>query len=208
MKSFCLSRIWFSGMAVSATLAVLSASAGEQRQVDAHEHGVTVVNAALEDAALVIELESPAMNIVGFEHPPRTDEQKQAVVRALAVLETDSSLFAINSEAQCSLTDASVAHVIDAADEGRDHENHDHEEHDDGHADHDDEHDDHEAGSHAEFVGEYLFTCRQPQKLSRITVGLFAAFPLTEEVELSFLGPDTQTFRSLNAAQPALQLER
>lgn len=209
MNAYYYPKYWCGPLAAAATVFItVSVSAGEQRQMDAHEHGVATVNMALEDDTLFVELETPAMNIVGFEHPPRTAEQQQAIAAAIQTLETDPSMFVPNAAAQCTLLAADAQHSSDAAGT-EDHADGDHDEH----ADHDEheehaEQDDNDAGGHAEFVGQYRFSCRQPAQLTSIRVGLFTAFALTEEVEVSFLGPDLQTFMELDAGQPVLRVDR
>ena len=39
----------------------------------AHEHGVAKLNVVLDDNTLELELDSPAMNLVGFEHAASSD---------------------------------------------------------------------------------------------------------------------------------------
>lgn len=185
----------------------LAAQAGEseRRQLDAHEHGVTAVNIALDGNTLMIEMEGPAMNFVGFEHTPETAEQKQAIADTLQTLNNDRSLFGFDSAADCVLAEADIIHIID--------DDHDHdEEHDKDHDHHDDDHDGdehaHDAGkaTHSEFAGEYRFECGNPAKLTAISVDLFEQFPLTTEVEASFIGPDTQTFAELTADESSLEV--
>ena len=43
----------------------------------AHEHGVGRLNAGLDGQTLELELESPAMNLVGFEHVATSDLASQ-----------------------------------------------------------------------------------------------------------------------------------
>lgn len=46
-----------------------------------HEHGVAQLNVALDGKTLELELDSPAMNLVGFEHAASTDADKAAVAK-------------------------------------------------------------------------------------------------------------------------------
>ena len=48
----------------------------------AHEHGVAKLNAVLDGNTLELELDSPAMNIVGFEHVASNDADKAKVAAA------------------------------------------------------------------------------------------------------------------------------
>ena len=53
-----------------------SEHAGEKRQLDSHQHGVSTLKIALEGQNMQLELESPANDIVGFEHAPENNKQK------------------------------------------------------------------------------------------------------------------------------------
>ncbi|MGI9289984.1 MAG: DUF2796 domain-containing protein [Gammaproteobacteria bacterium] len=197
---------------LASTTALLNpALASEKRQLDSHEHGVTLLNIALENSELFLEVEAPAMNIVGFEYAPSTTEQQQSVADALKLLEAGDRMFQPNGSAKCSLVSADAQHIVDDEHEGHD-ENHDdaHDEHHDEHHEEDGLHDDHkEHGSeaaHAEFRAQYRFQCSEPDKLTEVTVGLLDNFKLTEEVEASFIGPQNQTFKKLTPDQTTLKL--
>ena len=74
LKKYLLSSVII--IVVTATGPLFSAiQAGEHHHHDAHVHGVAHLNVALEGNDLYIELTSPAANIVGFEHDPRTQNQ-------------------------------------------------------------------------------------------------------------------------------------
>lgn len=66
-----------------------------------HEHGRVTINAALEGNELVIEFDSPAVNVVGFEHAPRTDDERAAVQAAATLLHNGRGLFGMPPEARC-----------------------------------------------------------------------------------------------------------
>ncbi len=57
-----------------------------ERQHGAHVHGEASGTMALDGSQLQLELEIPGVNLVGFEHPPRTDEQAQRLAATLARL--------------------------------------------------------------------------------------------------------------------------
>lgn len=46
------------------------------RALGAHVHGIGELNVAIDGEALLVELISPAMDLVGFEHAPRTEAQR------------------------------------------------------------------------------------------------------------------------------------
>ena len=51
-----------------------------------HEHGAALLNIALDGPDLVLEFISPAINIVGFEYAPSTNEQMELVEAAVTQL--------------------------------------------------------------------------------------------------------------------------
>ena len=74
------------GLAVG--LAAGSASAQEsKRELGSHEHGHGTFNVAIDGKTVAIELIAPGADIVGFEHTPKTDEQKAKLAAAKAALE-------------------------------------------------------------------------------------------------------------------------
>jgi len=177
----------------------LSAGAQETRQLGSHEHGRTVLNIAAEDSAVYIELEGPAMNFVGFEHRPHTDEQQAQIDAAVEGLKA-GRLFTFNDATECSLTAADARHSLEEDEDG-------HEDHDD-HDDHDEEHaEDSEAAIHSEFIAEYTFECRKAGELEIVKVSLFEQFPLTTVVEASFVGDSFQTFKELTPNGNTLRLK-
>ncbi len=180
--------------------------AGEQRHHDAHVHGVAHLNAAVEGTTLHLEFTSPAANIVGFEHEPRTPEQKDGVRNAMEKLEDGSKLFIPSPEAQCRLSKSSVKTDIENdADHDTDAE-HKHEHEKDAHhgkdADHDKEHhaeNEDEHARHSEFHSEYRFVCKNPGKLSQMDVMLIKSFPGIEHIEVQLLTETKQSAQELTA---------
>ena len=152
------------------------------RQYGTHEHGVARLNIALDRNRLYIELISPAVNLVGFEHIPTTEQQHRAIEAAVQTLEDVDLLFALSPEADCTLVTVQVdSPLLTAADAPEDHD-HDHEQ-------------DHNAMAgelHSEFSAEYRFDCSAPQRLSHLEVRLFERFPDTEEIQAQWLGPQGQ----------------
>jgi len=194
--------------------------AGEQRHHDAHVHGIAHLNAAVEGTRLHMEFISPAANIVGFEHQPRTTEQKDSVRRAIEKLEDGSKLFMPSPEAQCRLSKSSVRtdiehdadHDADAEHE-KEHEHkkdahhekeHEHEKDEHHGKDEDKDHKHHEEGEdeharHSEFEAEYRFVCKNPGRLSQVDVILFKSFPGIEHIEVQLLTETKQSAQELTA---------
>ena len=79
----------------------------EKRQLDSHEHGVSKLKIALEGKNLDMELESPANDIVGFEHLPENKNQRDAIKRALSQLKNTKGIFVTSSNAKCKIKNVS-----------------------------------------------------------------------------------------------------
>ena len=122
-----------------------------ERDLGSHEHGSASMNVALDQNSLLIELESPWDNLVGFEHAPSTDEQHALIDGALDLLNHPKQLFTFNG-VTCVATEIEIDSSLPEGDDDH-HDGHDdHDDHKDGHDDHDDhedghdDHDDHEDG--------------------------------------------------------------
>lgn len=193
-------------IALSATLLVAAAgvNAAEVHQHGAHVHGIGTLNVALDGQELYVELDTPAANIVGFEHEPKNDEQASQLHEALELLGTAEKIFIFPVAAKC------ISHEIKVnGEEMADHHGeteHHHEEgetghhhveegaghhHEEGEAKTEMEHGDH--AGHSEISASYQFKCENPQELKSIGVQLFAHFPGFEKIEVQLLTPKNQT---------------
>jgi hypothetical protein len=150
----------------------------EHGSLGAHEHGVASLNVALADATLEIQLQSPAMNLVGFEHAAKSDADQAKAAAARRQLEQPQALFALPIEAKCALQESDLDSPLFADDE---HE-HEHDEHDHGD----------EAG-HSDIAASYRFTCANAGALKTLELGsFFGSFPGTEKLEVQLIGPSGQ----------------
>lgn len=151
----------------------------EQRQHDAHVHGSAALNLALEGEEVHVELDSPAANIVGFEHAPSSEADHAALDKAVATLKDGDRLFRFNSEAGCRMEKVQVTSAL--LDEERGHE-------------------EHEGETHSDIEAAYHFECDEPGKLTRLTVELFEAFPGMEELDVQYVIESKQGAAELKPA--------
>lgn len=119
----------------AATLA-LPAVAQDSREMEAHVHGVSKAEIAVEHGVVQINIHAPGMDIVGFEYAATSTEDKDAVEAAIRAMLSPENVVTLPKAAGCRLTEV-LAHLhggdhdhddADAHMEG-DHEKHDHEEH-------------------------------------------------------------------------------
>lgn len=127
----------------------------------AHEHGVAHLSLVQDGRTVTLGFESPLDSLVGFEHAPRTDTQKQALQQARVALENAAAVVTLPAAAECVLGSVTVELPFGEAAHA-------------GHGDHD---------THADADAEYVFECAQPAALSPMTVGLFKAFPRLQRID-------------------------
>jgi hypothetical protein len=157
--------------------------AQEPRDLDAHEHGHSALNIAVEGTQVAIELEAPGADIVGFEYEATTAADRAKLDAAIAELSKPLSLFVLPAAAGCTVVGASAGLVEEHHDDHAEHAEgeHDHDQHAEG------EHEEEEGAEHTEFHAEYLLTCTYPTEIDRIEFAFFETFPNAQEVEVQMI---------------------
>lgn len=178
--------------------------AQETRQADAHEHGVGMLDIAVDGGTLAMVFHAPGADIVGFEYLPESDADRAAVDAAVATLSQPLSLFALPDAAGCTVDAATAELEAEGAhDDHADHAEHDakhdaehgHDDHADehhaeeGHEDHDDHAEEHhgEKVTHTEFNAQYSLTCADPSAITAMTFPYFETFENAREVEVQIV---------------------
>jgi hypothetical protein len=189
---------------VAATAVAASAhDHDEHRQMGAHVHGHGTLNIAIDDKQVALELQTPGMDIVGFEHAAKTDAQKAAVDKAKAELAKALELFKLPQAAGCSVKEAKVA--LEGG-EGTAHDHHDHDAHDHDHDKSADKHDHDEHGGHSQFNATYTLSCETPQELASITFGFFDRFAGAQSLTVNVVTGKGQGTYEVTRAKPVLDL--
>ena len=188
----------------------------ETRQLDAHEHGVSTAEIAVDDDRLEIELYAPGMDIVGFEYEAESDEDRAAIAQAVAQLARVDEIVSVNEEAGCLLIEV-LSHI-----HGDDHElgeTHEHmategedEAHDDEHAAEEDHgHDDDEVAgdgdSHSEFHARYIYDCADGSAIASVSFPFFDAFGNAEEIEAQYVIASGSGAGELERGEATLELD-
>ena len=155
-------------------LFVISSQAAD-RNPEAHEHGVGVLNIAIQGNEVEIELELPAENVVGFEHEAHTIAEKKRVQDAAAKLKNAANIVMLPNNAACKLEKAEVESALleDRHDHGKSKKPNDH-------------------GEHAEFAVHYHFECAKMGLLSKLDIFLFKHFPSTHKLRVQYITPKEQ----------------
>lgn len=124
----------------------------------AHQHGAAGLQVSLDGRALQVALEGPSDNLLGFEHAPRNDAEKQAVARAEQKLKQPLQLVGIPPAAECQPQPARVDIKLPAAGSGE---------------------------THSEIEAEWRWDCGKPDALTHVDVsGLFKAFPRLKQLKV------------------------
>lgn len=153
------------------SLAALSTNAAE-----AHVHGVASLQVAVDGSSLSLNLSSPLVNLLGFEHLPHTDKQKAAVAEMARKLRQADKLFAPTSTAGCKLKSGKLESVALGNAKKEDHE---------------------DGGDHADMDAEFVFQCGHPAELHDLDVKLFAAFPGLHQLKTEVVTQRGQTAATL-----------
>ncbi|WP_223542043.1 DUF2796 domain-containing protein [Pseudomonas sp. BF-RE-26] len=169
----------------------------EHGSLAAHEHGVGRLNAALDGKTLELELESPAMNLVGFEHVATSDADKAKVAATRAQLEQPLALFNLPKAAGCVVENQELESPL-FGDKPEADDDHDEDAKDeDGHEHHHD---------HSEIHARYQFTCATPDALKTLDLAnIFTRFPATRKIQVQLIGPSGQQGVDVTAKAAALK---
>lgn len=159
----------------------------EHGSLGAHEHGVGRLNAVLDGQALELELNSPAMNLVGFEHVATSAADKAKVATARKQLENPLALFNLPKAAGCVVSSQELSSPLFGDKPEADHDEDDHATDGKGAAAHEHHHD------HSEIHAHYQFTCATPTALGNLDLShVFKTFPATQKIQVQLIGPSGQ----------------
>ena len=165
----------------------------EHESLGAHEHGVGRLNAALDGQTLELELESPAMNLMGFEHVATTDADKAKVAAVRAQLEKPLVLFNLPKAAGCVIATQELESPLFGDKPDAD-DDHDHDAKDEHHHD------------HSDIQAHYQFSCSSPGALKTLDLAnIFNTFPATRKIQVQLIGPSGQQGVEVTAKSDALK---
>ena len=146
------------------------ATAGEFRSRGVHEHGSATVDVAIQDSTLDIALHSPAINVVGFEHAPRSVEEKTALAQANRVFGSPHGLFLMPPGAACSSTRVTLVPITYERDG------------DDAKPD----------APHADYDVSYRFHCAHADQLGWIDINVFGQMKGMRKIVAHVVAPALQ----------------
>jgi hypothetical protein len=180
MKLARLSLIVAVACGLSATGAWAPAGAHE-----AHVHGVGKLDVALDSNTLTLHLDTPLVNLIGFEHEAKSAPDRQAAQKMSIQLRSAAAMFVTTPAAECkpasvTLVSAALAPALlgeAPAAMGKAARA--------------------KAGEHADLDGDFVFHCAHPERLEAIDVRLFDAFPGFHQIDVQAVTPKRQSAATL-----------
>lgn len=160
-------------------------------ELGAHQHGVARLDVVVDGPTLLISLDSPLANLLGFEHAPRNERDRSALGKMEADLRAAGG-FQPNSEAGCQLVEVKVEHPFQAAANtsaaptkgqppgGK------------------------PAAGHTDAEVSWIFRCATPAALHQLDVALFERFAGLASLQVQLAGPRGQSASVLNRRQRRL----
>ena len=168
---------------------------------EAHVHGHAEAYISNEDDIVNVKLVLPSIDVFGFEHNPKNEEQINKVHSQLKVLDNSHNLFVIDSS--CEQLGANIeSGVISDHDEEHAHENEHH--HHDDHG-HDDYHEEDE--THSNVSAAYELNC-SAIKFEKIHFKIFDTFPSVERLVVQYVSESTQTSTTLSPKDSIFYLQQ
>ncbi|WP_404356546.1 DUF2796 domain-containing protein [Methylotuvimicrobium sp. KM1] len=162
------------------------ATLAEKRHHEAHTHGIAELNIVIENDTVLIEFESPAVNLIGFEHKPRNDAQRLELQNALALL-NDVDIIASFEKGKCHAAETHISGPFDDEDqEGSEHG---------------------ELEEHSEFHATYTLSCQNASAIDSVRTQLFDRFPGFEAIRVRWIGSKGQGTALLNNQSSIFSLE-
>ena len=162
-----------------------------------HVHGNAELHMVLDASQLFLELHSPAMNLLGFEHTASSPEQQAIIESTRIKLANTHTYFMING-GECTLNQQStdfpavlnVRKSVQADDDRHDNKKNTHRHHDEG--------DESNNESHSDIESIYRYTCAKPDKLRSMIIRLYEVFPSIESLQVQWVMRNQQGATMLN----------
>lgn len=149
------------------------------RHHGAHVHGMATLDLVVDSNEIMIQLRSPLVNFLGFEHQPATAQQEAAYQDLHQQLQTLETLLTVQG-ADCQADDIEI--VDPFAGTGT------------------------EEALHADMDVSYFLQCNHTDGLTALDVNLFSHYERLETIEVQMILPSGQHHRQLTPQQTAIRI--
>ncbi len=150
------------------------------RQKDSHEHGAAKLMMVMEGEKLQVEFEVPSESLIGFEHFPKSQSNRENFNEAIKILSDPSKLFSMPIKAECLLVGMNVSQSLFSNEEEHGHDESE------------------KSEIHSEFESNYYWNCQHLDEIDSIGTQLMSFFPRIEEIRVNWIS---------NNGQGSLELE-
>lgn len=169
---------------ISVSFNVLAESS---RQKDSHEHGAAILKMALEGEKLQIEFEVPSESLIGFEHFPKSQSNRENFSDAIKILSDPSRLFSMSGKAECLLVGMSISQSLFSNEEEHGHDEPE------------------KSEIHSEFKSNYSWNCHHLDEINSIGTQLMTFFPKIEEIRVNWISNDGQGALELESKEDRIK---
>lgn len=161
------------------------------REHSAHMHGHARMTMVLSGNELEIEIDTPAMNLLSFEHRATSSNDKKKLSDTIKFLNSPSNWISIDKKARCNLENILVeSDLLENDDHGHEHEHED------------------KQSSHSDFKIAAKYTCSHAQKLKSVSFsGLFNNFKGLAEIDAKWLTDYIQSATELDTHNTEILLK-
>ncbi len=175
------------------------------RQKDSHEHGAANLKIAMEGEKLHVEFEVPSESLIGFEHFPKSQSNRENFSESIKILSDPARLFSISSEGECLLVGMKISQSLFS---NEDEHGHDESEDEHGHDESEDEHGHDESEKseiHSEFKSNYSWNCQHLDEIDSIGTQLMTFFPKIEEIRVNWISSNGQGSLELESKEDRIK---
>ncbi len=130
-----------------------------------HAHGKAELEVTIQEGKIQGVFRSPMDNLLGFEHPPKTDTQRKSLERLRQRLGDATVLFRPNGEAQCAARASEAKSSMFWGDAN---------------------------AGHSDLEYRFGFDCKKPELLKQIEATLLKDYPRLHEIQTQLVTPTAQ----------------
>lgn len=147
------------------------------RHHGAHVHGMATLDLVMDGQELMLHLQSPLMNFVGFEHKPETEQQKAIYQDMLQQLDRKDGLLTVEGTT-CQAESIEVEDPFATQDET----------------------------DHADIDVSYFLHCEQADKITGLKINLFDLYNRLETLQVQMVLPSGQQQLELNPQRTTIRI--
>ena len=170
-----------------------------------HTHGEAQLNIVIEPASIILEFNSPALSIVGFEHSPTSESEKNAIKMAKQKLMAASN-FTFHKPKRILQPEQKISTQIIKTNASLSNETKQNKKHHNKHNHHHHKAPQHSTktkhGDHSEFNLKTVYTRPSNQPISKLSTTLFETFSALKKINVTIINGELQNQFTLTKATP------